>query len=99
MSGERVFNFNGANVTFNDIHDNTNCTIYTAERTEKAKEATNLLPKENDYKAMVEWLKVEKEQGRDWYAMNNHNRSAMCRELSQIVGWVVDQNSLRKAQS
>ena len=27
MAGNRVFNFNGANVTFNDIHDNNNCTI------------------------------------------------------------------------
>lgn len=30
MAGDRVFNFNGANVTFNDIHDNNNCTINTA---------------------------------------------------------------------
>lgn len=96
MSGERVFNFNGAHVTFNDIHDNTNCTIYTAPR---AQEATDLLPPENDYKALLKWLNTEKEQGRDWYAMNNYNRSAMCREISPIVGWVVDQNSLRKAQS
>lgn len=27
MSEKRVFNFNGANVTFNDIHDNHHCTI------------------------------------------------------------------------
>lgn len=27
MAGDRVFNFNGANVTFNDIHDNHHCTI------------------------------------------------------------------------
>jgi len=26
---ERTFNFHGANVTFNDIHDLTGCTIYT----------------------------------------------------------------------
>lgn len=29
MPGDRIFNFNGANVTFNDIHDNNNCTIIT----------------------------------------------------------------------
>lgn len=29
MPGDRIFNFNGANVTFNDIHDNTDCTINT----------------------------------------------------------------------
>lgn len=32
------------------------------------------IPYENDYKAVVKWLTVEKEQGRDWYRLNNHNR-------------------------
>lgn len=56
------------------------------------------IPYENDYKAVVKWLAVEKEQGRDWYRLNNHNRSAMCRQLTEQFGWVVDQNSLLKAQ-
>lgn len=36
---ERVFNFNGANVTFNDIHDNTDCTIITGRAEELKEEA------------------------------------------------------------
>lgn len=63
----------------------------------KAAEVHNT-PYENDYVALVEWLAVEKEQGRDWYRLNNHNRSAMCRQLTEQLGWVVDQNSLLKAQ-
>lgn len=31
MAGDRVFNFNGSGVTFNDIHDNNNCNIYTGQ--------------------------------------------------------------------
>lgn len=56
------------------------------------------LPYENDYVALVEWLAAEKQQGRDWYELNNRNRSAMCRQLTDVVGWVVDQNSLLRAQ-
>lgn len=96
MPSDRTFNFNeGCHVTFNDIHDNTNCTIYTAKQPHST---DNHLPYENDYKAVVEWLQAEKEAGRDWYKINNNNRSAMCREISNVLGWVVDQNSLRKAE-
>lgn len=56
-------------------------------------------PYENDYAALVEWLAAEKEQGRDWYRLNNCNRSAMCRQLTDVLGWVVDQNSLQKYQN
>lgn len=31
MAGDRIFNFNGSGVTFNDIHDNNNCTIITGK--------------------------------------------------------------------
>jgi len=55
------------------------------------------MPNENNYKEVVDWLAEEKAAGRDWYKMNDNNRSAMCRQISNIVGWVVDQNSLRKA--
>jgi len=55
------------------------------------------MPKENNYKEVVDWLDEEKAAGRDWYKMNDNNRSAMCRQISNILGWVVDQNSLRKA--
>lgn len=95
MSGDRTFHFNeGCHVTFNDIHDNNNCTIITAS----TKPTVVAMPKENDYKAVVQWLQSEKEQGRDYYAEAGNNRSRMCREISNILGWVVDQNSLRKAQ-
>ena len=97
MSNQRTFHFNeGCHVTFNDIHDNNNCTIITAER--KQSDSVSL-PAKNDYQAVLAWLQSEKEAGRDWYALNNHNRSAMCREISSVLGWVVDQNSLRKAHS
>lgn len=44
MAGDRIFNFNGANVTFNDIHDNNNCTIITGRAEEFNEEAQ---PEEN----------------------------------------------------
>jgi len=58
----------------------------------------DLLPKENDYTALVEWLQMQKQDGHDYYKEAGNNRSKMCRNLQNIVGWVVDQNSLRKAQ-
>ena len=97
MPNDRTFHFNeGCHVTFNDIHDNKDCTIITAEQCPKQPAVS--LPNKNDYNALLEWLQTEKEQGRDWMAINNHNRSAMCRQLSDLLGWVVDQNSLRKAE-
>lgn len=56
-------------------------------------------PYENDYMQVSAWLEKEKAQGRDWYEMNNRNRSAMCRQLTEEFGWVVSENSLRKAQN
>lgn len=92
---DRTFNFNeGCHVTFNDIHDNTNCTIYTDK---KSPSAGMTLPRENDYKAVIEWLQAEKEAGRDWYAMNNNNRVRMCTQISEVLGWLVDANSLGHA--
>lgn len=96
MAKERIFNFNeGCNVTFNDIHDNTHCTIIVPKNGSADEKD---VPAENDYKALCRWIEKEKEAGRDWYKMSDNNRSRMCRELSRYVGWVVDQNSLRKAQ-
>lgn len=56
-------------------------------------------PAENDYAGVIEWLADEKAAGRDWYELNERNRSKMCREISGLVGWIVDQNSLQKAQN
>ena len=102
MAGDRVFNFHG-NVTFNDIHDNHHCTIIvpkgkTEDDAEENQESLHTTPFENDYVAVVEWLEEEKRRGTDWYKLNNNNRTAMCRQLSQQFGWTVDQNSLGKAQ-
>jgi hypothetical protein len=47
----------------------------------------------------VDWLEYEKKEGRDYYAYANNNRSLMCRNLSKIVGWIVNENSLQKAQN
>jgi len=65
---------------------------------EAPKKEDNYPPKGN-YVRLVAWLKQEKEAGRDYFAEADYNRSEMCRRLSKIVGWVVDENSLRKAQN
>jgi hypothetical protein len=85
----------------NDIHDNHNCRIYATAQPEEKEEADGAerRPRENDYAALVAWLEVEKAQGRDYFADAGMNRSRMCRDLSDILGWIVDQNSLRKAQN
>ena len=93
-----------------DIHDNTHCTIYATEapqatqekpQTETLIEIDNaiILPQEGDYQAVVKWLQLEKEKGEDYYAQAQFNRSRMCRQLSNIFGWIVNENSLRKAQN
>ena len=58
-----------------------------------------ILPQEGDYQAVVKWLQLEKEKGVDYYAQAQFNRSRMCRQLSNIFGWIVNENSLRKAQN
>ena len=55
-------------------------------------------PKEGEYQQVVIWLEQQKAKGVDYYAAAGMNRSKMCRQLSEILGWEVDQNSLRKAQ-
>lgn len=97
-----VYNY-GTYITeqHNDIHDNHNCRIYATAQPEEKMEADGAerRPRENDYAALVAWLEVEKAQGRDYFADAGMNRSRMCRDLSDILGWIVDQNSLRKAQN
>lgn len=83
----------------NDIHDNHNCRIYATAQPEEKQETGERRPRENDYAALVAWLDAEKAQGRDYYADAGMNRSRMCRDLSEILGWIVDQNSLRKAEN
>lgn len=64
----------------------------------KKDQATDLIPEENDYRALVRWLEHEKERGNDHYADAGFNRSKMCRNLLKIIGWWPNQDSLRKAQ-
>ena len=58
---------------------------------------TNMLPPENNYQAVIEWLDRQKEQGHDYLAEARGNRSRMCRDISPILGWTVDDNSLGHA--
>ena len=65
----------------------------------KEEKGESLYPREGDYKAVVEWLDRQKQkEGIDYLAAANYNRSEMCRKLSEIFGWEVSQNSLRKAE-
>lgn len=60
-------------------------------------ENESFYPRKNKYVEVVEWLAQQKKQGVDYYAAAGFNRSEMCRKLTKIFGWEVDQNSLRKA--
>lgn len=86
---EKQISISGGVVQFVDHH---------TPAIEKNKEYT-VLPRPDDYEQLVAWLASEKKNGRDWYALAGNNRSAMCRQLSELLGWTVDQNSLRKAQN
>ena len=59
----------------------------------------SLYPHKNKYTEVLEWLTVQKTKGVDFYAAAGNNRSKMCRKLSEIFGWEVDENSLRKAET
>ena len=60
---------------------------------------TDAFPMKDNYSEVTQWLEQQKLKGNDYYAEANYNRTAMCRRLSDIFGWIVDQNSLRKAQN
>lgn len=53
-------------------------------------------PKERDYEEVIKWLAYQKTRGNDYYAMNENNRTKMCKELTKKFGWDVDQNSLQQ---
>ena len=59
---------------------------------------STLYPSAGDYKEVVQWLEKKKQKGEDMSAGANYNRSKMCRKLSEIFGWEVSENSLRKAE-
>ena len=63
-----------------------------------AEEAESLYPRKGKYADTVVWLAEQKKKGVDFYAAAGMNRSKMCRQLSEIFKWEVNENSLRKAQ-
>ena len=69
------------------------------EQTQAQNEQKSVYPRQGDYISLVEWLEEQKAKGIDYYAAAGYNRSKMCRQLSDILGWEVDQNSLRKAEN
>ena len=63
-----------------------------------AEEAESLYPRKGKYAETVVWLSEQKKKGVDFYAAAGYNRSKMCRQLSEIFKWEVNENSLRKAE-
>ena len=57
-----------------------------------------LYPRKGKYQEVLEWLEKKKMKGEDLYAGCGYNRSALCRKLSKIFGWEVDESGLRKAE-
>lgn len=57
------------------------------------------IPEENNYLDVIRWLEQEKIDGHDHFEEAGRNRTKMCKNLSDIFGWYVDQNSLQKAQN
>ena len=60
---------------------------------------STMYPSEGDYKAVVQWLERKKQKGEDFYAGANHNRTKMCKMLSDLFGWEVSPNSLLKHEN
>lgn len=85
--------------TFTTNNHTTNNYYSLAPQGEEARQQTTTYPRENDYAALVLWLEQQKANGTDYYAAAQFNRSKMCRQLSDILGWTVSENSLRKAQN
>jgi len=80
---------NGTNIT--NIYNGQ-----TSQETEASSEP--LYPRKGKYQEVVEWLEKKKMKGEDLYAGCGYNRSALCRKLSKIFGWEVDESGLRKAE-
>ena len=73
--------------------------LYTCNVTlPSGEESESLYPRKGKYAETVEWLADQKKKGVDFYAAAGMNRSKMCRQLSEIFKWDVNENSLRKAQ-
>lgn len=76
-------------------HIETQNIMYTLDSGERV---ANIYPKPGDNKAVVEWLEKKKSKGEDFFAAAGYNRTEMCRKLSKIFGWEVEESGIRKAQ-
>lgn len=97
MASDRIFNFNGANVTFNDIHDNNNCTIYASEGKAVPDEATAtiLIPHENNYNEVREYIEQKKQTDAEFKSLVDRcTKTQLAEELTKRFGWFVDAHSL-----
>lgn len=73
--------------------------LYTCNVTlPSADEAESLYPHKGKYAETVAWLADQKKKGVDFYAAAGYNRTEMCRKLTKIFGWEVNENHLRKAE-
>lgn len=59
---------------------------------------SDFLPYPNDYVGLVHWLNIQRAIGNDWYAKYNGNRAEMARQLTQTVGWLIDDFAFRRAE-
>lgn len=64
----------------------------------EVEEEATIYPRKGKYQEVLAWLEKQKKQGVDFYAAAGYNRSEMCRKLTKIFKWEVNENSLRKAQ-
>lgn len=65
---------------------------------EEVRSSESMYPRKGKYQEVLEWLEKKKLKGEDLYAGCGNNRSALCRKLSKIFGWEVDESGLRKAE-
>ena len=73
--------------------------LYTCNVTlPSGEEAESLYPRKGKYADTVVWLAEQKKKGVDFYVAAGYNRTEMCRKLTKVFGWEVNENSLRKAQ-
>ena len=61
-------------------------------------EAESVYPRKGKYAETVVWLEEQKKKGVDFYAAAGYNRTEMCRKLTKVFGWDVNENHLRKAE-
>lgn len=73
-------------------------TQYISYTTGTGEHVVSTYPRPGDNQAVVEWLEMKKRKGEDFYAAAGYNRTEMCRKLSRIFGWDVDESGIRKAQ-